>query len=84
MGPSPYQIDDPSELLSPSLVIFRDLVQKNLEMMIAMAGSASRLRPHAKTHKMPAVTAMGNGSGDHQAQVRHDRRGGDDREGRRK
>jgi hypothetical protein len=29
-----YAIDDPSDLLSPSLVIFRDLLRQNLAEMI--------------------------------------------------
>jgi D-serine deaminase-like pyridoxal phosphate-dependent protein len=53
-----YRIDDPSTLLSPSLVIFRDLVLQNIDTMIAMAGSTDRLRPHVKTHKMPAVIKL--------------------------
>ena len=34
-------------------MIFRAIVRRNLEAMIAMAGGADRLRPHVKTHKMP-------------------------------
>lgn len=56
--PAPYQINDPTNLLSPSLVVFRDIVQQNLEAMIAMAGSPDRLRPHVKTHKMPAMVKL--------------------------
>ncbi len=54
----PYEIRDPSLLLSPSLLIFRDLLRRNLDAMIAMAGSANRLRPHVKTHKMPEIIRM--------------------------
>lgn len=53
-----YAIDDLFELLSPSLVIFRDLVRKNLADMITMARAPSRLRPHVKTHKMAAIVRM--------------------------
>ncbi len=45
-------------LNSPSLIIFRDLVKANIDQMIRMAGSASRLRPHCKTHKMAAVVRL--------------------------
>lgn len=51
----PYRLEHPERLLSPSLVVFRDLVAQNLAAMIAVAGSADRLRPHVKTHKMPAL-----------------------------
>ncbi len=53
-----YAIDDPSELLSPSLLIYRDLVEQNLKQMIALARGAARLRPHAKTHKMSEIVRM--------------------------
>src|ERR1041385_2223795 len=53
-----YQIVDTREIFSPGLVIFRDLVEKNLEEMIRVAGGAERLRPHCKTHKMREITRM--------------------------
>lgn len=55
---SPYQIADLAEIYSPGLVVFRDLVERNLAGMVRIAGSAARLRPHCKTHKMPAVIAL--------------------------
>jgi D-serine deaminase-like pyridoxal phosphate-dependent protein len=53
----PYRLDDAAaaRLLSPSLVVFRDLVAANLAAMVEVAGGADRLRPHVKTHKMPAL-----------------------------
>lgn len=53
-----YAIDDTSSILSPGLVVFRDLVEENVEEMIRVAGSPSRLRPHCKTHKMAEVTKL--------------------------
>jgi D-serine deaminase-like pyridoxal phosphate-dependent protein len=53
-----YRLNDPSRFLSPSLVIDRALVRRNLEAMITLARGAERLRPHVKTHKMPAVVQM--------------------------
>lgn len=53
-----YSISETRSIVTPALVIFRDLVEANLDRMIGIAGSPSRLRPHAKTHKMPAVTAL--------------------------
>jgi D-serine deaminase-like pyridoxal phosphate-dependent protein len=55
---SRYAIDDSREMLSPSLVIFRDLVRQNLAAMISMARGHERLRPHVKTHKMAAVVRL--------------------------
>lgn len=53
-----YSIDDLSTIYSPALVIFRDLVEQNIQVMLDIAGSADRLRPHCKTHKMPTVARM--------------------------
>ena len=53
-----YHIIDTTPLLSPSLVIFREIVEQNLAAMIAMAGSVDRLRPHVKTHKMPEMVRL--------------------------
>lgn len=60
-----YRVDDPSALLSPSLLIFTDRLDQNARSMIAMAGGADRLRPHAKTHKMPAIIQCIEGLGIH-------------------
>lgn len=53
-----YRIDAPEEILSPQTVVFRPLVIRNIETMIRMAGAVDRLRPHCKTHKMPAVVRL--------------------------
>jgi D-serine deaminase-like pyridoxal phosphate-dependent protein len=53
-----YRINRPESLLSPSLVVFRPLVRRNVETMVKLARSPERLRPHVKTHKMPAVIRL--------------------------
>ena len=53
-----YFIEDTSQIISPALVVFRELVEKNIETMIRVAGDPGRLRPHCKTHKMQAVTEL--------------------------
>src|SRR3954453_21817894 len=58
MNTARYRLNDPSRFLSPSLVIDRALVRRNLEAMIALARGADRLRPHVKTHKMPAIVRL--------------------------
>ena len=55
---TPYAIDDTSTIFSPALVVFREIVERNIKQMIAVAGSPDRLRPHCKTHKMPAVARL--------------------------
>jgi D-serine deaminase-like pyridoxal phosphate-dependent protein len=53
-----FPIKDPSRLFSPSLLIFRDRVRKNLETMLTLACTPDRIRPHVKTHKMPALVKL--------------------------
>jgi D-serine deaminase-like pyridoxal phosphate-dependent protein len=53
-----YAIADTSEIISPAMVIYRDLVENNLREIVRIAGNPARLRPHCKTHKMPAITKL--------------------------
>ena len=53
-----YRIEDTSQIISPALVVYRELLEANLASMIAIAGRPDRLRPHCKTHKMPQVTKL--------------------------
>ena len=53
-----YEINDPSQILSPGLVVFREILSANIDKMIAIAKSPARLRPHCKTHKMREVVRM--------------------------
>jgi D-threonine aldolase len=58
-----YALRDTSELLSPGLLVYRGLVRRNLQDMIAMARGAERLRPHVKTHKMAEIVRMAESMG---------------------
>jgi D-serine deaminase-like pyridoxal phosphate-dependent protein len=51
----PYSISDTSGIVTPALVVFPELIEANLSEMVRIAGSAGRLRPHCKTHKMREV-----------------------------
>ena len=53
-----YKINNQNELDSPSLLVYKERVQRNIEKMIAIAGSAERLFTHVKTNKMPEVVKM--------------------------
>lgn len=53
-----YAIHHPEKIYSPGLVVFKELVEKNLATMIEIAGGVERLRPHCKTHKMPELTKL--------------------------
>jgi D-serine deaminase-like pyridoxal phosphate-dependent protein len=55
---NPYAIADTSAIFSPGLVFFRDLIRQNIALMVEMAGSPARLRPHAKTHKTREIARM--------------------------
>ncbi len=55
---SKYVIADTTQILSPALLVYREIVMRNLKRMIEIAGNVNRLRPHCKTHKMPAVTKI--------------------------
>ncbi len=50
-----YHLADLSTLESPSLLVFRDILEENLHKMIAIAGGPERLRPHCKTHKIRQI-----------------------------
>ncbi len=58
-----YHINDTSGILSPGIVLFKDLVEQNIATMTHMVGSPERLRPHCKTHKMVEVAAMVTAAG---------------------
>lgn len=53
-----YRIEDTRQIISPALIVYRELLAANLDRMIAIAGDPARLRPHCKTHKMPQVTKL--------------------------
>lgn len=55
---SRYRIADTSDIVTPALVLYRELLLANIDKMIAIAGRAERLRPHCKTHKLPQVTKL--------------------------
>ncbi|MEZ6121604.1 MAG: D-TA family PLP-dependent enzyme [Planctomycetaceae bacterium] len=46
------------DVASPSVVVFVDVVRRNIDRMISVAGRADRLRPHCKTHKMSAIIRL--------------------------
>lgn len=50
-----FRLRDECAVRSPALLVYRERVEENLRRMIAIAGSPERLRPHVKTHKMPAL-----------------------------
>jgi D-serine deaminase-like pyridoxal phosphate-dependent protein len=55
---SRYHVADTSTIITPAMVVFRDLVEKNIDEMIRVARGADRLRPHCKTHKIREVIEL--------------------------
>lgn len=53
-----FDIQNINEIDSPTLVIYLDRVQRNIDKVIKMAGNPARLRPHVKTHKTPQIVDL--------------------------
>jgi D-serine deaminase-like pyridoxal phosphate-dependent protein len=53
-----YAIADTSTILSPGLIFYKDLIQRNIARCLEMAGGAERLRPHVKTHKTREIVKL--------------------------
>src|SRR5665213_1629393 len=53
-----YELNDPDEIDSPALLIYKNRVAFNIKTMINIAGDPQRLMPHVKTHKMPEIVKM--------------------------
>lgn len=58
-----YQLQNPDEVLSPGLLFYPDVIQRNIDRLLQTAGDASRLRPHIKTFKTREVVRMQMRSG---------------------
>jgi D-threonine aldolase len=57
MNPA-YELKHPDSVFSPSLLFYRDRIIQNIAHAVDLAGSASRLRPHVKTHKCSEVAKL--------------------------
>jgi D-serine deaminase-like pyridoxal phosphate-dependent protein len=55
---NPYAIADTSDVFTPALIYFADLIRQNVARMVELAGSTERLRPHVKTHKTPQIVRL--------------------------
>ncbi|MFT7644033.1 MAG: D-serine deaminase-like pyridoxal phosphate-dependent protein, partial [Pirellulaceae bacterium] len=53
-----YQVRSLESIPSPSLLLFLDVVRRNIQHMIEITGDIDRLRPHCKTHKIEQITRM--------------------------
>lgn len=57
MNPA-YTLSDVASVFSPSLVLYPELIRRNIARVIEMAGGPGRLRPHVKTHKTREIARM--------------------------
>lgn len=53
-----YEIDEVERIVSPSLLVYPDRIEKNIQTMISIAGRAERLRPHVKTYKIAEIIKL--------------------------
>ncbi|MCX2718188.1 D-TA family PLP-dependent enzyme [Lentiprolixibacter aurantiacus] len=53
-----YELKDTDQLVTPCLLVYPDRISKNIERMVEIAGTPSRLRPHIKTHKTAEIIQM--------------------------
>ena len=53
-----YELNNPEEIDSPALLVYKKRVASNIQTMIRIAGSPERLVPHVKTHKMTEIVKM--------------------------
>jgi D-serine deaminase-like pyridoxal phosphate-dependent protein len=53
-----YSVSNVDEVPSPALLVYPDRAEENLRRLIRVAGGTGRLRPHMKTHKLPAIARM--------------------------
>ena len=52
-----FRLHDEAAIPSPALLLFRDLIEHNLRLMLEIVGDPARLRPHVKTHKLGPLVA---------------------------
>jgi len=64
-----YSISNAAAIPTPTVLVYPDRIEQNLQRMIAMAGDVSRLRPHVKTHKLPQIVALKRKAGIHKFKV---------------
>ena len=53
-----YPVFCADALPSPSVLVFRAYLERNLDRMVALAGGPERLRPHCKTHKTREIVRL--------------------------
>ena len=58
-----FSVSNSNEISTPSLLVYPQRVQANIEEMLKIAGGPERLRPHVKTYKMAEVIQLQQAAG---------------------
>lgn len=53
-----YVIQNLDEVMSPSLIFYPEIIRRNIQEVIRIAGSPDRLCPHVKTHKTREIAQL--------------------------
>lgn len=53
-----YTVNNTNSVISPSLLVYPERIQRNIDTMLRMAGGPEHLRPHIKTHKNAEIIVM--------------------------
>ena len=53
-----YKVANSAQIVTPALLVFHEVLLANISKMVSMIASPDQLRPHCKTHKMPAVIEL--------------------------
>jgi len=53
-----YELKRTSDIFTPALLFYKDLIRQNIARAVEIAGSPNRLRPHAKTHKTREIIRL--------------------------
>src|SRR5262245_34212201 len=53
-----YALQHPETVPSPALLFYPELIRKNLQRALEIAGAPERLRPHVKTHKTREIVRL--------------------------
>jgi D-serine deaminase-like pyridoxal phosphate-dependent protein len=53
-----YELNNPENVISPSLLFYKDRIVSNIDKMIDVAGGVNRLVPHVKTHKTAEIVRL--------------------------
>jgi len=57
-NPDWYKISNTEGLITPSLLVYPERIEKNIQTMIKIAGGTAYLRPHIKTHKIAEIIKL--------------------------